>query len=206
MRWQSVRHRLMQLDWRELDVRDADRWPLGLQWLCCGVLVVVLSAVTYMYLALPTARALEDAKLEEAALLERYRDDVERAARLPGVRERVMVLERHLAGLATAFPERADMASLIDDIGSAALEHQLSIEAIRLEVVDPARFVIVHPVSVRVTGPYHRLGGFIADVADLPRLVTLHDVRLVKAEGRLQLSVQARAYSARPPSAGERGE
>lgn len=206
MRWQLVWHRLTHLEWRELDVRDADQWPLGLQWSCCGLLAAVLYAASHVYLALPVAKALEDARREETALLEAYRDDAERAALLPGVRERAVALERHLADLESAFPETADMASLIDDIGTAALEHQLTLEAIRLEAVDEGRFVVVRPVAVRVTGPYHRLGGFIADVANFPRLVTLHDVRLAMVEGRLQLSMQARAYNARLPSAGEPGQ
>ncbi|SHK25609.1 type 4a pilus biogenesis protein PilO [Halomonas caseinilytica] len=206
MSWKAVRQRLESLEWRELDVRDAGHWPLGLQGVCCGIIAVVLGSVSYAYLAVPTITALEDARREEHALLEAYRDDAERAAHLPELRETVAALEKRLADMTPLFPESADMTSLIDDIGTMAQERRLDIEAIRLGAAEEAAFVVVHPISIRVTGSYHRLGGFIGDVANLPRLVTLHDVRLAIVDGRPRLSAHARAYSARMPGGGEKSE
>ncbi|MBW5799279.1 type IV pilus inner membrane component PilO [Halomonas elongata] len=199
--WQHLR----QLEWRELDVRDADRWPLGLRGLCCALLAVVVCAASYVILALPTLKALDEAKREEAGLLEAYRHDAARAAHLPDLREQVAALEQRLLELEFAFPEMAGRVSLIDDIGAAALERQLTIETLRLGSAVETGLVVVHPISVRVTGSFNRLGGFVADVANIPRLVTLHDVRLAVEEGRLHLSVQARAYSVESSSAKEDG-
>lgn len=199
--WQPLRH----LEWRELDVRDADRWPLGLQWLCCALLAVVVCAGSYVLLALPTLKALDEAKREEVVLLEAYRHDAALAAHLPDLRAQMAALEQRLFELESDFPEMAGEASLIDDIGAAALEHQLTIETLRLGNAAEAGLVVVHPVSIQVTGAFNRLGGFVADVANLPRLVTLHDVRLAVEEGRLHLSVQARAYSVEASSAREDG-
>ncbi|MDR5858986.1 type 4a pilus biogenesis protein PilO [Halomonas eurihalina] len=205
MNWMPVWLRMRQLEWRELDVRDADRWPLGLKWLCCALLAVVVCVGSYVVLALPTVKTLDEAKREEAMLLEAYRRDAARAAHLSGLREQVAALEQRLAELQTAFPEKADMASLIDDVGALALDRQLTIEAVRLGNAAETGLVVVHPVSIQVTGSFNRLGDFVADVANLPRLVTLHDVRLAVEEGRLHLSVQARAYSVEPSSAKEEG-
>ncbi|WP_276204984.1 type 4a pilus biogenesis protein PilO [Kushneria phosphatilytica] len=59
---------------------------------------------------------------------------------------------------------------------------------------------------MQVRGDYHHLGAFVAGVAGLSRIVTLHDFTLKPAEAArgtdiLQLSVQAKTYRyAEPPA------
>ena len=40
------------------------------------------------------------------------------------------------------------------------------------------------PISIRLTGSYHDFAAFTSEVANLPRIVTLHDVRIQGAERR----------------------
>ena len=54
------------------------------------------------------------------------------------------------------------------------------------------------PIAIRLTGNYHELGAFVSGIAALPRIVTLHDIRITEAgEDRfdeLTLDVTAKTY------------
>jgi type IV pilus assembly protein PilO len=55
------------------------------------------------------------------------------------------------------------------------------------------------PISIRVTGRYHDIGSFTADVANLSRIVTLHNLVIAsaatkEAAGNLAMDATARTY------------
>ena len=53
------------------------------------------------------------------------------------------------------------------------------------------------PIAIRVSGRYHDIGSFAADIANLSRIVTLHNVNLVAAKelsGVLAMEATARTY------------
>jgi type IV pilus assembly protein PilO len=54
------------------------------------------------------------------------------------------------------------------------------------------------PIAIRITGRYHDLGSFAADVANLSRIVTLHNLNIAPvqkdASGILAMDATARTY------------
>jgi type IV pilus assembly protein PilO len=54
------------------------------------------------------------------------------------------------------------------------------------------------PISIRVNGRYHELGSFAADIANLSRIVTLHNLVIAPAgrdaAGNLSMEATARTY------------
>ena len=54
------------------------------------------------------------------------------------------------------------------------------------------------PITIRVSGRYHDIGAFAADVANLSRIVTLHDLVIVGVQreggGNLAMDAVARTY------------
>lgn len=192
--------RLRELDWRELDIKEAGTWPWSLQVACCLLVLGVTCAAMDWYLATPKIEALEEARSEEAQLISDYRRKAAQAARLPGIREQVADLEERLDRLLEMLPSGAEIPALIDDISRTAVEHQLSIETIRLRAPVMQEHYVERPFDIRVRGDYHRIAAFLAGVSALPRIVTQHDFSLVPVEGsdQLELSLLARTYSYSP--------
>jgi type IV pilus assembly protein PilO len=62
------------------------------------------------------------------------------------------------------------------------------------------------PISLRVSGRYHDVGAFTADIANLSRIVTLHNLTIVPANGKdltggnLAMEATARTYRYLDPS------
>lgn len=194
--------RLKDVEPGELDIKEAGGWPFLLQLICCLLMVGLTFAGLYWYLAAPKAQELESARQEETRLLRDYRRKAAQAAHLPMLREQVETLDGRLDVLVGMLPSGPEIPSLIDDISESAIDSQLVIDAIRLRTPVEREFYVEHPFDIQVRGDYHRIGSFLAAVADLPRIVTQHDFTLEPTEGgRLELSMLARTYSYRPPEA-----
>jgi type IV pilus assembly protein PilO len=199
MSLQAEIRRLRELDWRELDLKESGTWPLLLQWFCCLLVLGLTFAATHWYLAGPKADELQRAQAEEARLLADYRNRAAQAAQLPEMLEQMARLETRMGELMAMLPSGAEIPSLIDSISESALDHHLSIDFIRLRSTVERDFYIERPFDIQVEGEYHHIAGFLAGVAALPRIVTLHDFVLAPVEGgeRLRLSMLARTYSYR---------
>lgn len=197
--WQRLRN----VDWRELDLREAGRWPLSLQALCCALTLALLFWGAYHFLAAPKLARFEQAREQERALLQQYESKAYQAANLPAMRAQMATLESRMAELLEMLPTGAEVPSLLDSISDTALENQLAIDFIRLRSPVVQEFYIEQPFDIQVQGDYHRIAAFLSGVAGLPRIVTLHDFTLEPVEGEdtLRLSILAKTYNHRAPAA-----
>nr|WP_297459759.1 type 4a pilus biogenesis protein PilO [uncultured Halomonas sp.] len=191
--------RLRELDWRELDLREAGGWPLSLQLFCYALVLVVIFWAMHWYVAAPKVEALEQARAQESELLRQFESKSYQAANLPMMRQQKSVLESRMGALLEMLPTGAEVPSLIDNISETALENQLTIDFIRLREPIPREFYTEQPFDIQVQGDYHRIAAFLSGVASLPRIVTLHDFSLIPLEDEdtLQLSMLAKTYNHR---------
>ena len=195
--WATEWQRLREVDWRDLDVKEAGRWPLLLKALSgCLALLVALSVMLWFVVS-EQREALMAAQREEVWLLSEYRSKASEAAFLPEMREQLATLEGQMARLRRMLPTDAEIPSLLDSISDAAVDNRLSIETIRLRPTLTQTHYVEQPLDILVRGDYHQLARFSADIASLPRMVTQHDFTLEPVEGRgdtLRLSLLARTY------------
>ncbi len=192
--------RLRELDWGELDIKEAGVWPWSLQLLCCLLLLGVTFFGMHWYLAAPAKEELERVRGQEAQLIRDYRSKAAQAANLEAMREQMGILESRMSELREMLPTGAEVPSLLDNISEAAIDNQLAIDFLRLRDPLADEHYIERPFDIQVRGDYHRIATFLADVASLPRIVTLHDMTLVADDGdsqRLRLALLARTYSYR---------
>jgi len=192
--------RLRELDWRELDIKEAGVWPWSLQLLCCLLVLGVTFFGMHWYLASPAKEELDRVRGQEAQLVRDYRSKAAQAANLEAMREQMGILEARMTELREMLPTGAEVPSLIDNISETAIDNQLAIDSIRLRSPVTREHYIEQPFDIQVQGDYHRIATFLAGVAGLPRIVTLHDMTLSPEGGsgqRLSLSMLARTYSYR---------
>jgi type IV pilus assembly protein PilO len=81
----------------------------------------------------------------------------------------VTQLERQLPG-------KAEMDALLSDINQAGVGRGLQFELFRPGQVVIKDYYAELPIALRVSGKYHDIGSFASDVANLSRIVTLHNL------------------------------
>ncbi|WP_249976888.1 type 4a pilus biogenesis protein PilO [Vreelandella olivaria] len=197
-RWRYEWQRLEKVDWQALDVKEAGEWPLLLKGLC-GVLVFLIAfGGINWWLVGGKREQLATEQRQEVRLLSEYRSKASEAAFLPDIRSQLETLEEQMVRMRAMLPTSAEIPSLLDSISDAAVDNRLTIEAIRLRPTVSNAHYIEHPLDIQVRGGYHQLAQFSADISQLARIVTQHDLTLVPAEqsgDTLRLSLLARTYS-----------
>ncbi|WP_311063315.1 type 4a pilus biogenesis protein PilO [Halomonas sp. DWK9] len=197
-RWREEWQRLQTLDWQALDVKEAGEWPTLLKALCGALAFCVALGALSWWLVGEKRTELEAAQRQEMRLLSEYRSKVSEAAFLPEVRDQLTALEEQMATMRAMLPTSAEIPSLLDSISDAAVNNQLSIETIRLRPTVQNTHYVEHPLDIQVRGGYHELAQFVADISQLARIVTQHDLALAPAEqsgDSLRMSLVARTYS-----------
>ena len=195
--WAIEWQRLRDIDWRDLDIKEAGGWPLLLKALSCCLALLAALSVMLWFVVSEQREAFRAAQRAEVRLLSEYRSKASEAAFLPEMREQLATLEGQIARLRTMLPTDAEIPSLLDSISDAAVDNRLTIETIRLRPTLTQAHYVEQPLDIQVRGDYHQLARFSADIASLPRMVTQHDFTLEPVEERgdtLRLSLLARTY------------
>ena len=176
----GMRDRFAEL--RQLDVTDIGVWP----WPAKAIALVAAFCVTLLagqVLYLSGKQAAVNARMaSESGLKREYERKAGPAAALEGQHARHRALETEFGALLDQLPKDTEVPGLIDDISRAAIENGLTIEGIEIEPERTAGFYTELPIRIAVRGGYHEVGAFASDVANLPRIVTLHDFELAPGE------------------------
>jgi type IV pilus assembly protein PilO len=163
------------------------------------VLLAILIAIPVGGYFVDTSSQIEDLdrlRGEEAKLKEQYLGKKKQAINLDLHRQQLREIDTQFGALLRQLPNRSQMDALLVDINQAGLGRGLQFELFRPAPSEITReFYAERPISVRVTGSYHDMGAFASDVGQLPRIVTLNDVKINLAPGnQLAMDVTARTF------------
>jgi len=197
----DVGARLEELNaqFRSLDMKQPGQWPLLPKlavWLLATAMVVVLAWV----LVLSTARdGLKAEREREPGLKEQYSNRLAQAINLTELRKQKEQVEEYVTQLEKQLPGKADMDALLSDINQAGLGRGLQFELFRPGQVQVKDYYAELPITLRVSGRYHDIGSFAADIANLSRIVTLQNITIAppqarEASGLLAMDATAHTY------------
>lgn len=184
---------------RGLDPNQPGQWPILPRlatWLVTAVAVVGLG----WFLALSTeADNLEAERQKEPALKQDYRNKLGQAINLGELRKQRLQVQEYVTQLEKQLPGKAEMDALLSDINQAGLGRGLQFELFRPGQVVVKDYYAELPIAIKVSGRYHDIGAFAADVANLSRIVTLHGLNISTPKdkdtaGNLGMEATARTY------------
>ena len=182
---------------RGLNPNEPGQWPL-LPKLATWLLAIVAVIVAAWFLVLSDAdEELVAERAKEPGLKQDYRSKLAQAVNLSELRKQKSLVEEYVTQLEKQLPGKAEMDALLSDINQAGLGRGLQFELFRPGQVVVKDYYAELPIAIRVTGRYHDIGSFTADVANLSRIVTLHNLTISGAKdpsGVLSMDATARTY------------
>jgi type IV pilus assembly protein PilO len=121
------------------------------------------------------------------------------AANLAEMRKQKLQVQEYVMQIERQLPGKAEMDALLSDINQAGLGRGLQFELFRPGQVEIKDYYAELPIAIRVSGHYHDIGAFAADVANLSRIVTLNNISISPlatkdANGLLAMDATARTY------------
>jgi type IV pilus assembly protein PilO len=187
---------------RGLNMNEPGQWPplpRLAAWLLVSVLVVVLG---YFALLSGVSDELDAERNKEPGLKQDYRGKLAQAVNLSELRKQKTQVEEYVKQLERQLPGKAEMDALLSDINQAGIGRGLQFELFRPGQSVVKDYYAELPISIRVTGRYHDIGSFAADVANLSRIVTLNNLSITPvaakekdpSTGTLAMEATARTY------------
>jgi type IV pilus assembly protein PilO len=197
MALQDSLNQLRGLEFGDLDVNNIGGWPSPLKAIILMLLIIVVVGAGYFFLLTEKRTALDAARKQESTLKSEYEAKAFQAANLPQYRQQKEEMEVSFGTMLRQLPSDTEVPGLIEDITLAALDHGLQIESIDLQPEHKAEFYVELPMTIGVSGEYHDVGSFVSAVANLSRIVTLHDFTIKPSSGgkqNLKMSIVAKTY------------
>lgn len=182
-------------DFKSLDPKDIGTWPL----------LPRLSVLLGLFAGLLVGgwwvdwksqiEDLEGKQQQEAKLKDEYLDKKRQTVNLEEHRKQLVEIDKSFGALLKQLPNKAEMEALLIDINQAGLGRGLQFDLFKPGRETARDFYAELPITLKITGNYHDLGAFAADVAKLSRIVSLTNLAVVPDKGgQLKMDATAMTY------------
>jgi type IV pilus assembly protein PilO len=187
---------------RTLDMRDIGRWPFLFRAVAVGLIFLVVAVGgTYYFVWKNKIPQLEQVERQETDLRATFESRQQLAANLEAYQAQLAEVEQTFGAMLRQLPGETEVPSLLVDISQTGLAAGLE-ERLFQPMAEVTREAYSElPIRMQVVGTFHELGNFVSGVVALPRIVTLHDIRLKPEQqrdgqggGRLVMDVTAKTY------------
>ncbi|QSA96199.1 type 4a pilus biogenesis protein PilO [Methylococcus sp. EFPC2] len=166
---------LSNIDW---DLDNAGNWPVPVK---AAVVVIICAALAGLGYYLDTQNQLaelETAQAKEAELKTTFENKQKKAANLDEYRAQLEEIEKSFGDLLRQLPDKTQVPELLVDVSQTGLASGLEFELFRPGGEIPKEFYAELPIDIRVVGDYMEFGAFISGLASLPRIVTVHNIKI----------------------------
>jgi type IV pilus assembly protein PilO len=186
---------------RALDPRDPGRWPFAvLAGTVVAMFVLVSILATYFFVWTDLNPQLQGLQDQEQALREEFRGKHAKATNLEVYKQQLGDIEKSFGAMLRQLPSKTEVDNLLVDISQTGLAAALDQKLFQPQTEARKDFYAERPIKIRFAGSYHQFGAFVSGIAALPRIVTLHDVKIepVSKTGggfdQLQMDLTAKTY------------
>ncbi len=159
-----------------LDAKDPSAWPALPRVGLCIFVAVLVASVAWFAILKDYEVELETERETEVSLRADYQKKLLKAVSLDALKKQREQVQQYVIQLEKQLPSKAEMAALLSDINQAGLGRSLQFELFRPGQLVAKDYYAELPISLKVSGRYHDIGAFAADVAHLSRIVTLNDL------------------------------
>lgn len=167
-----------------LDPNDPSQWPAAPRNLLLLVVAVAVVAGLWFFWLKGLEEELVVEQQREEQLRVDYQKKLAQAVNLEALKQQLAQVRQYVVQLEKQLPSKAEMDALLSDINQAGLGRSLQFELFRPGQVTAKDYYAELPIAVRVTGSYHDIGLFAADIANLSRIVTLNNIVLTPVANR----------------------
>ena len=173
------------------------------KWAILALVAAILIGIGYILIIVDKIAQVDEAIAAEEPLKQEFKEKLNKARNLDVYRKQLNDIEKRFADSLKQLPSKTEMEGLLSDVNQAGVNRGLGFELFKPSATENMTEVYAElPVSIKVLGNYDDFGLFAADVAKLPRIVTLNDIKItqnnMKIKGmedkRLTMEVTANIY------------
>ncbi len=172
-----------KINFQDIDPNNPADWPLPIKALALLAICIAVWGAGFYFDTQDQLMRLDRAEAQERTLRSDFETKQRRAASLDQYRAQIEEMEQNLGAMLRQLPNRTEVASLLVDVSQTGLGSGLEFELFDPQNEVRRDFYAELPIRLRVVGSYHQFGEFVSGLAALPRIVTIHDIRITGAGG-----------------------
>jgi type IV pilus assembly protein PilO len=169
---------------RGTDLNDPGSWKSAPKYLAYALVTLAIVGLLWALWLTNSRDALLAEEVKETELRSEYSKKLAKAANLEALKKQRTQVMQYVTNLEKQLPSKAEMDALLSDINQAGIGRKLQFDLFKPGQVKLQDYYAELPIAVKVTGGYHEIGSFVADVADLSRIVTLTNLSVAPVSGR----------------------
>jgi type IV pilus assembly protein PilO len=166
---------LSEISW---DLEYSGAWPVPVKAFVIGILCAVLAGLWYY---LDTGSQMERLSTEagkEIELRASFEQKQRKAASLEEYKEQLLEIEKTFGDLLRQLPNKTQVPELLVDVSQTGLASGLEFQLFKPGAEIIKDFYAELPIEVKVLGNFPEFGSFVSGLATLPRIVTVHNIKI----------------------------
>jgi len=159
----------------ELTLDNIGQWPKFAKIGIVVFLALLLIGLGYWLIVKENFEQYDRLKAEEATLKVDFELKQRQASNLNAYRNQMVIMQERFGNMLKQLPTQNEMPGLLEDISKTGVASGLTFELFAPLPEIQHDFYIEVPIKVGVVGNYHQFAVFLSRVAQMSRIVTLHD-------------------------------
>lgn len=180
---------------RGLNPNDVATWPLLPRLAALLAIFIATLVAGWWFIWNDQLATLASKEQEESQLKSDYLAKKQKAINLDLYVQQLNEIDQTFGALLKQLPNRSEMDALLIEINQAGLGRGLQFELFKPGAEQLKDFYAELPIQVKLSGSYHEFGTFAADIAKLPRIVTLNNIAITPIkDGKLSLDATVKTF------------
>jgi type IV pilus assembly protein PilO len=170
----SLSSQFDDLNWKEIGT-----WPSAPK---ISLLVMIFLSICFLgwfFVLDDKLTELSVITQKEESLKSDYKQRLIKAVNLEKLKEQKIQVTAYVVNLERQLPNKTEMDRLLSDINYAGISKGLQFEVFKPDPNIIKDYYAEVPITLKISGSYHKLASFAADLSALPRIVTLNNINLI---------------------------
>ncbi|QMT59646.1 type 4a pilus biogenesis protein PilO [Legionella sp. PC997] len=168
----------------ELTMENLGQWPLVVKICVLAGVSILIIALGYWLIIQDNFTQYDQLQAQEVTLKTDFEGKQRQLINLPAYRQQLQIMTERFTQMLKQLPEKNQMPGLLESISKTGVASGLRFELFAPQPEVMHDFYIELPIKISVVGTYFQLAMFISRVAEMDRIVTLHDFSIERVSSK----------------------
>ncbi len=185
----------LRTQFSSLDGRHPALWPPVPRALCAVAVWLMAVAGGGWFVWHSQYDELDEGRQQELRLRAGFEQKAAQAQHLDSLRRQKAAVEAEVGLLERQLPGQSEMEALLSAISQAGTARGLQFELFKPAQLKYGDYYAELPIEIRLGGSFHALAGFVSDITNMPRIVTVDSLSITQQrDSSLSFSCVAYAF------------